>query len=70
MEIGHYFEPVRRRWWIVALATLAALLVAGALAYRGGSAYKATVRVAVSIPVPEDCTGRAAPGPNGLPSRF
>jgi capsular polysaccharide biosynthesis protein len=29
--------------------------VAGLLAYRGASAYKATVRLAVSVPVPADC---------------
>ncbi|HLI28458.1 MAG TPA: Wzz/FepE/Etk N-terminal domain-containing protein [Chloroflexota bacterium] len=55
MELSHYWEIVRRRWWLVALTTLAALLVAGLLAYRGASAYKATVRVAVSVPVPPDC---------------
>ncbi|MBX5489906.1 MAG: hypothetical protein IRZ14_02020 [Chloroflexi bacterium] len=55
MELGHYLDIVRRRWWLVALTTLAALLVAGLLAYRGASAYKATVRVAVSVPVPQDC---------------
>lgn len=55
MELGHYVEIVRRRWWLVALTTLAALLVAGLLAYRGASAYKATVRLAVSVPVPADC---------------
>jgi capsular polysaccharide biosynthesis protein len=70
LEIGQYFEIVRRRWWIVALTTLAALLVAGALAYRGANAYKATVRVAVSTPIPEDCSGRPAPSTDGLPSRF
>lgn len=55
MELGHYVEMVRRRWWLVVLTTLAALLVAGLLAYRGASAYKATVRLAVSVPVPADC---------------
>lgn len=55
MEIGHYLQVVRRRWWLVALTTLAALLVAGLLAYRGATAYRATVRVAVSVPVPPDC---------------
>jgi capsular polysaccharide biosynthesis protein len=55
VELGHYVEIVRRRWWLVALTTLAALLVAGLLAYRGASAYKATVRLAVSVPVPADC---------------
>jgi receptor protein-tyrosine kinase len=55
VELGHYVEMVRRRWWLVVLTTLAALLVAGLLAYRGASAYKATVRLAVSVPVPADC---------------
>jgi len=70
LEIAHYLDVLRRRWWIVALTTLAALLVAGALAYRGANAYKATVRVAVSTPIPEDCTGQPAPSTDGMPSRF
>jgi receptor protein-tyrosine kinase len=70
VEIGHYLEIVRRRWWLVALTTLAALLVAVLLAYRGAAAYKTTVRLTVSVPVPADCTGGAAPSPSGLPTRF
>jgi capsular polysaccharide biosynthesis protein len=68
--MGHYLKVLRQRWWIVALTTLAALLVAGYLAYRGAAAYKTTVRVAVSTPVPEDCGSRTLPDPSGLPSRF
>jgi capsular polysaccharide biosynthesis protein len=70
VEIGHYLEIVRRKWWVVALTTLAALLVAVLLAYRGAAAYKSTVRLSVSVPVPEDCTGRAAPSLNSQPARF
>ena len=66
MEIGHYLDIVRKRWWLVALTTLAALLVAGLMAYRGAAAYKATVRVAVSTGVPADCGAPAAPAQNGL----
>ena len=65
VEIGHYFELIRRRWWLVALTTFAALVVAVLVAYRGASAYKATVRVAVSTPPTEGCSGRAIPGPDG-----
>ena len=68
MEIAQYVQIVRRRWWIAALAALAALLVAGFLAYRGANAYKATIRVAVSTSVPEWCTTPPAPGPSGLPT--
>jgi uncharacterized protein involved in exopolysaccharide biosynthesis len=67
VEIGHYWEIIRRRWWLAALATLAALAVAGLLAYRGASAYKATVRVAVSTPPTEGCSGRPVLGPAGQP---
>jgi len=70
VEISQYLRALRQRWWIVALATVAALVVAGFLAYRGGSAYKTTVRVAVSTPIPEDCASRTLPDPGGLPSRF
>lgn len=70
MELGHYIEIVRRRWWLVALTTLAALLVAGLLAYRGAAAYKATVRVAVSVPVPADMVMSAPQREDGLPTRF
>jgi capsular polysaccharide biosynthesis protein len=70
VEIGHYLEVVRRRWWLVAIPTLVAFLIAGLVAYRGASAYKATVRVAVSTPLPEHCTNRAAPAPSGLPTAF
>jgi capsular polysaccharide biosynthesis protein len=70
VEIGHYLDAVRRRWWLVALTTLAALLVAGLIAYRGASAYKATVRVAVSTGVPADCAAPATPSQNSLPGRY
>ena len=70
MEIGHYWRLLVRRWWIVALTLLAALVVAGAYAYRGASAYKATVRVAVSTPPTEGCSGRSVPGPDGQPTRI
>ncbi len=33
VEISHYIQMVRRRWWLAALPALAALLVAGFLAY-------------------------------------
>ncbi len=69
MEIGRYLEIIRRRWWLAALTTLAALLVAGLLAYRGAAAYKATVRVAVSTPPAEGCAGRPVLGPDGQPVR-
>jgi len=69
VEIAHYLEIIRRRWWLAALTTLAALLVAGLLAYRGASAYKATVRVAVSTPPAEGCSGRPVTGPDGQPIR-
>ncbi len=55
MEIAQYVEIMRRRWWLVALTTLAALLVAVFLAYRGASAYKATLRIAVSTAISPDC---------------
>jgi capsular polysaccharide biosynthesis protein len=70
LEISQYLEALRRRWWIVALTTVAALLVAGLLAYRGANAYKSTVRVAVSTPVPADCSGSNLPAPSGMPNRF
>jgi len=70
VEIGHYLDIVRKRLWLVALTGLAALLVAGLMAYRGAAAYKATVRVAVSTGVPADCAAPAAPTQNGLPGRF
>jgi capsular polysaccharide biosynthesis protein len=69
VELGHYFEIIRRRWWLAALTTLAALVVAGFLAYRGASAYKATVRIAVSTPPTEGCSGRPIAGPDGQPIR-
>lgn len=70
MEIRHYLDIVRRRWWLVALTTLAALLVAGLMAYRGAAAYKATLRVAVSTGVPADCAAPPAPTQNGPPQRY
>ncbi|HWP28269.1 MAG TPA: Wzz/FepE/Etk N-terminal domain-containing protein [Chloroflexota bacterium] len=70
MELAEYLAIVRRRWWLVALTTLAALLVAGLLAYRGASAYKATVRLAVSVPVSEDCMGRTLSSPDGASTRL
>lgn len=65
MEIGHYLEIIRRRWWLVVLTTVAATLVAAALGFRGASAYKATLRVAVSTPPAEGCIGRPQQGPDG-----
>jgi capsular polysaccharide biosynthesis protein len=70
VEISQYLRVLRQRWWIVALTTAAALVVAGFLAYRGANAYKTTVRVAVSMPMAEDRGSRAMPEPGGLPSRF
>jgi capsular polysaccharide biosynthesis protein len=69
VEIGRYLEIIRRRWWLAALTTFAALLVAGLLAYRGAAAYKATLRVAVSTPPTEGCAGRPVLGPDGAPLR-
>jgi capsular polysaccharide biosynthesis protein len=65
VEIGRYLEIIRRRWWLAALATLAAFVVGFVLTFRGASAYKATVRVAVSTPPSEGCAGRPVTGPDG-----
>jgi capsular polysaccharide biosynthesis protein len=67
VEIGQYLDIVRRRWWLVALTFLAALFMAGVFAVRGATAYKATVRVAVSTAVPDDYLPRSTTGPDGMP---
>jgi capsular polysaccharide biosynthesis protein len=68
VDIAQYLQTLRRWWWLAALTTLAALLVAGVVAYRGATAYKATLKVVVSTPLPAWTTERPAPGPNGMPA--
>ncbi|HEY7065766.1 MAG TPA: hypothetical protein VII06_30100 [Chloroflexota bacterium] len=69
MELGQYWAIVKRRWWLAALTGLVAFLVAGLLAYRGASAYTATLRIAVSTPPTEGCAGRPMLGADGQPLR-
>jgi capsular polysaccharide biosynthesis protein len=66
VDVGHYLHTLRRWWWLPALITLGAFLVSGFLAYRGASAYKATLRVAVSTPIPEWTAQRGTAAANNL----
>ncbi len=49
MELRQYLSIFARRWPIIALVTIVALVVAIAFAFRGPRAYEATVRLAVSL---------------------
>ena len=48
MELLHYWDVVRRRWWLPAAIGLVALLASGYLAFRGANAYKVEMRLAVA----------------------
>jgi capsular polysaccharide biosynthesis protein len=69
VEVGHYIRIIRRRWWLVALVFATAFILSAAYGYRGASSYKATIRVAVSTPPTEGCSGRPVLGPDGQPAR-
>jgi capsular polysaccharide biosynthesis protein len=56
MELKAYAAPVRRRWRLIALITLATLLISAGLALRGPSAYTATMRLAISV-IPDPRVG-------------
>ncbi len=52
MELREYWEIIRRRWWLPAALTLAALVASTVVALQGSAAYRTEMRLAVStIPV-------------------
>src|SRR5438477_7728597 len=58
MELREYWSIIRRRWWLPAAITLAALIASTVVGLRGAAAFKTDMRLAVStIPTPD---------PNGL----
>ena len=56
MELKAYGAVIRRRWPLVALITLASLIISTGLAVTGPPAYTASMRLAVSV-VPEQRPG-------------
>ncbi|MGE3269560.1 MAG: YveK family protein [Chloroflexota bacterium] len=56
MELRAYGAVLRRHAWMIGLITLAALIVSVVLAFRGPTAYTATMRLAVSV-VPDPRVG-------------
>ncbi|MPZ13709.1 MAG: hypothetical protein GEU73_04685 [Chloroflexi bacterium] len=49
VELRDYLVVLRRRWIIIALATVLTLVVGGAFALRGPAAYEASIRLVVSV---------------------
>jgi capsular polysaccharide biosynthesis protein len=48
MELLHYWDVIRRRWWLPAALGVVALVVSAFIALRGANAYKVEMRLAVS----------------------
>src|SRR5438477_10116753 len=54
MELREYWSIIRRRWWLPAAITLAALIASTVVGLRGAAAFKTDMRLAVStIPTPD-----------------
>src|SRR3954452_15880600 len=70
MELRQYLSIIPRRWPIIAIVTLVALIASVAFSFRGPRAYEATVRLAVSLSGDLPLTAAnisALSGPGGPP---
>ncbi len=48
MELLQYWHIIRRHWWLPVALTLLAFLASAAVAFRGASAYRTDLRLAIS----------------------